>query len=266
MNADVDKISEQCDLRQLESLLQNITYANLDRDDMERLGDENFIKLFRLSQMSIEYLMYTQNYLECLTRTLDLQYKNSHEQTKDIREKTQRYNTELFNLKKENQIKSKTLATYEYLIKIPKEGDTSQAMKCSHCQKFFASEQYLRKHYQKRHPDANYDAEYPNKSAIAKQTDKSQAEMLEKQKKEQEKLFTNMKTDIVTNLNSSIGNLEKELNQIKNQQGKLEGLRAGSENEQKRLESQLEDSKRLLRDYKSQWALELEKHQLNVSK
>jgi zinc finger protein DZIP1 len=59
MNADVDKISEQCDLRQLESLLQNITYANLDRDDMERLGDENFIKLFRLSQMSIEYLMYT---------------------------------------------------------------------------------------------------------------------------------------------------------------------------------------------------------------
>ena len=49
MNADVDKIAEQCDLRQLESLLQNITYANLDRDDMERLGDDNFIKLFRLS-------------------------------------------------------------------------------------------------------------------------------------------------------------------------------------------------------------------------
>ena len=90
--------------------------------------------------------------------------------------------------------------------------------------------------------------------------------MLEKQKKEQEKLFSNMKTDIVTNLNSSIGNLEKELNQIKNQQGKLEGLRAGSESEQKRLEAQLEDSKRLLRDYKTQWALELEKHQLNVSK
>ena len=55
--------------------------------------------------MSIEYLMYTQNYLECLTRTLDLQYKNSHEATKEVREKIQRYNTELSNLKKENQIK-----------------------------------------------------------------------------------------------------------------------------------------------------------------
>ena len=49
MNADIDKISQQVDLRQLESLLQNITYANLDRDDMERFGDENFLKLFRLS-------------------------------------------------------------------------------------------------------------------------------------------------------------------------------------------------------------------------
>jgi hypothetical protein len=41
--------------------------------------------------------------------------------------------------------------------------------------------------------------------------------MLEKQKLEQEKLFNMMKSDIITNLNSSIGNLEKELNQIKSQ-------------------------------------------------
>jgi hypothetical protein len=124
--------------------------------------------------------MYTQNYLECLTRTLDLQYKNSHEATKEVREKIQRYNTELSNLKKENQIKQKTLATYEYLIKIPKEGDSSQAMKCTYCSKFFASEQYLRKHYSKRHPEADYEAEFPNKATVKQQVDNSQAEMLEK--------------------------------------------------------------------------------------
>ena len=86
MNADVSKIGQQVDLRQLEGLLQNITYAKLDRDDMERFGDDTFLKLFRLAQMSIEYLVYTQNYLECLTRTLDLQYKNSIESTKGVRE------------------------------------------------------------------------------------------------------------------------------------------------------------------------------------
>ncbi len=76
---------------------------------MERFGDETFsnlfVKLFRLCQMSIEYLIYTQSYLECLTRTLDMQYKNSYESTKEVREKIQRYNTELSNLRKENQIK-----------------------------------------------------------------------------------------------------------------------------------------------------------------
>jgi hypothetical protein len=49
MNADLDKIVSTVDLAQLESLLQNLTYANLDREDLERLGDTHFIKLFRLS-------------------------------------------------------------------------------------------------------------------------------------------------------------------------------------------------------------------------
>ena len=125
-------------------MLQNITYAQLDREDMERFGDDNFIKLFKLSQMSIEYLVYTQNYLECLTRTLDLQYKNAIESTKGVRDQIQKYNTEINNLKKENQMKQKTLATYEYLIKIPKDGDNAHAaMKCNHCAKFFESELYL---------------------------------------------------------------------------------------------------------------------------
>jgi hypothetical protein len=65
-------------------MLQNLTYAHLDRDDMERLGDAHFVKLFRLSQLSIEYLIYTQNYLETLTKSLDLHYKHSYEETKKV--------------------------------------------------------------------------------------------------------------------------------------------------------------------------------------
>jgi len=123
--------------------------------------------------MSIEYLIYTQNYLECLTRALDMQYKNAYEQTKDVREKIQKYNTELSNAKKENRIQQKTLATYEYLIKLPKEGDHSQAIKCSHCQKFFASESYLRKHYSTKHPNVDIEKELPSRAQVAKQKEAS---------------------------------------------------------------------------------------------
>ena len=49
MNIDLDKINKEVDLKQLEALLQNITFAQLDKDDLERLGDAHFVKLFRLS-------------------------------------------------------------------------------------------------------------------------------------------------------------------------------------------------------------------------
>jgi len=75
MNTDIDRIATEMDLRSLESILQNITYSHLDREDLERMGDAHFVKLFRLSQLSIEYLIYTQNYLETLTKSLDFHYR-----------------------------------------------------------------------------------------------------------------------------------------------------------------------------------------------
>lgn len=91
MNADVDKIMSEVDLRALESLLQNITYSLLDREDLERMGDAHIVKLFRLSQLSIEYLIYTQNYLETLTKSLDYHYKQAYEDTMKIRDKIKSY-------------------------------------------------------------------------------------------------------------------------------------------------------------------------------
>ena len=189
MNADIEKITGEVDLVKLEGLLDNITYARLDRDDMERFGDEqfatNFLKLFRLSQMSIEYLVYTQNYLECLTRALDMQYKNAYEQTAHTKEKIRKCDDQLKRLRTENQIKQKTLATYEYLIKIPKDGDNSQAVKCKHCPKFFASEQFLKNHYAKRHPGEHFENDFPSQSTVAKQKEISQKELADQQRQEQ---------------------------------------------------------------------------------
>ncbi len=91
MNTDLDKVSKDVDLKQLESLLQNITYAQLDRDDLERLGDQHFIKLFRLSQYSIEYLLYSQSYLESLCKSLDLEYKSTYERTVKTEDAIRKY-------------------------------------------------------------------------------------------------------------------------------------------------------------------------------
>lgn len=59
MNVDLDRVTRELDLQTLESLLNNITYANLDTEDLNRIGDTQFTKLFRIAQMTIEYLLYT---------------------------------------------------------------------------------------------------------------------------------------------------------------------------------------------------------------
>lgn len=49
MNANVEQITDQLDLKELEKLLQNITYARLEREDIEDVGTDNILKLFRLA-------------------------------------------------------------------------------------------------------------------------------------------------------------------------------------------------------------------------
>lgn len=72
-------------MRQLEAMLQNITYAQLEREDFERMGDQHFVILFRIAQLSIEYLIFTQNYLETLTKSLDYHYKQAFEEAKSMK-------------------------------------------------------------------------------------------------------------------------------------------------------------------------------------
>ena len=122
---------------------------------MERLGDTHFIKLFRLSQMSIEYLIYTQNYLETLTKTLDLHYKQSYEETARVRDAIKKQQTEMNILKKELRLKQKTLSTYEYLLKLPSDRG-SEFYKCKQCPKYFITKKYLQNHNGRAHTNINF--------------------------------------------------------------------------------------------------------------
>lgn len=139
--------------------MSNITFAQLERDDIDRMGDSHFIKLFRLSQYSIEYLLYSQNYLESLCKQLDVEYKQNYERTHKVEEAAKKYQTELKLMRKELKLKQKTLSTYEYLMKLPVEQE-QDVIKCKRCPKFFLSKQYLQKHYQRQHPEIDFFKEF----------------------------------------------------------------------------------------------------------
>ena len=74
-----------------------------------------------------------------------------------------------------------------------------------------------------------------------------------------------MKQDLVKNLNGSIGTLEKEILQVKAEQGKLESLGKTSESEQKRIDQALAHSMEMLKQYKEQWNRQMEAQQKQMN-
>ena len=56
---DLDKLIREADIAQMEGLLQNVTFARLEKADLKRIKDKNIIKLFKLGQLTTEYLLYT---------------------------------------------------------------------------------------------------------------------------------------------------------------------------------------------------------------
>ena len=49
----------EVDIDRLERMLQNATYGLLEKSDLKRIKDKNIIKLFKLGQLSTEYLLFT---------------------------------------------------------------------------------------------------------------------------------------------------------------------------------------------------------------
>ena len=216
LNSDLDKIVKDVDLRQLECLLQNLTYAQLDREDIERMGDAHFVKLFRLAQMSIEYLIYTQNYLETLTKTLDLQYKHSYEETIKIREKIKQQTSENHVLKREFKLKQKTLSTYEYLLKLPA-GQEQEYFKCKQCPKFFISRSFLEKHYSKQHAEKDFNVDYKDQK-WGVLDEKPKEKEVKVKKDTSDELFVKIKNELAAQLLSNLKRVEVEIETLKKAQ------------------------------------------------
>jgi hypothetical protein len=69
---DLEKIINEVDIDSLQQYLDNLTFSGL---DMHYLTDQQVLKAFKLSQLSIEYLLFTQEQL--VTKLKDLSKKYS---------------------------------------------------------------------------------------------------------------------------------------------------------------------------------------------
>ena len=122
------------------------------------------------------------------------------------------------NLKKENKLKQKTLATYKYMMETPDQKvDMSNALTCPYSGKIFANAYYMRKHYERRYPDKDFEMDFPSEAKAKQNKEAARHAETAEIKANQEKLFTKLKSDLATQMTGSIKGLEKEITGIRSE-------------------------------------------------
>ncbi|KAJ8951822.1 hypothetical protein NQ318_019796 [Aromia moschata] len=165
---DVDRVVRERDVASIERFIPTVVQYILESDQAEVL-DTNFVKLFRMSQLSVEYLLFCKKYLD-----------NTVE-NKELKLFTQDLENHVTTLTKQNNL----IATF----------------KCEKCSKAFSTEEYLYSHIKRRHTEEN-------RASTNTETDTLQSEikelkerlnttekLLQEKEENMEKAITNLNAD-----------------------------------------------------------------------
>nr|CAD7258102.1 unnamed protein product [Timema shepardi] len=156
---DVDRLVQERDLVTLQENLINVINYNLDHEYDVKILDPNFVKLFKLAQLSVDYLMYSQQHVfNCVELAEDQINKLSkifHQQEiertkKECKKKDLVLKHLKRKLKELEKIKAKEPPVLPHQYLQAGHGISSQ-FKCGFCGKAFLTDIYLEAHLVRRH-------------------------------------------------------------------------------------------------------------------
>ncbi|KAL1496980.1 hypothetical protein ABEB36_008018 [Hypothenemus hampei] len=192
---DIEKIIKERDVASVDRHISTVIQYILD-EEQSKLLDYNFVKIFRLSQLAVEYLLFCKKYLD---NTVALLKK---ELTKNAEE-----NRELKTLLNELQERFAAVNLQQ----------SQASFKCSFCIKTFSSDEYLKAHIQRRHSTTNIvtsETEKLNMEIKELKERLNGAERLLKEKNEEvpEKWKSN---EVIENVEKLKNQIETEIKELK---------------------------------------------------
>ncbi|XP_075446967.1 cilium assembly protein DZIP1 isoform X5 [Ascaphus truei] len=149
---DVDRVAHELDFLTLQTNIMNITFCNVENErcpHCQNSLDPILLKLFRLAQFTIEYLLHSQEYLTSNLQTLEEKMQATFNETEQMQLKMFKLSEEVKSLKEECKRRKKIISTQQTMIN----AGTSSYHKCPHCDKAFMNYSFLQCHTQRRHPE-----------------------------------------------------------------------------------------------------------------
>ncbi|KAM4040804.1 cilium assembly protein DZIP1L [Anomaloglossus baeobatrachus] len=150
---DVDRVAYELDIPTLQETVSTVTFCNLDNEKCpycQQPVDPVLLKVLKLAQLTIEYLLQCQEFLCNNVAQLEDQVQKAideHQKTKDDMVKQ---GEELRKVKEENKIRKKLFEAQQTMFK----AEANNYHKCQLCDKAFMTYYHLQEHHKRRHPEA----------------------------------------------------------------------------------------------------------------
>lgn len=167
---DVDKVAGAVDVLTLQENIMNITFCKLEDEKCPHCQggvDPVLLKLIRLAQLTIEYLMHSQEFLTAQLRSLEERLHLSLADAEQSKKLLAKQASDIKLLKDECKRRKKMISTQQLMIEAK-----ASYFQCHFCDKAFMNQAFLQGHIQRRHPDDPH-LEYKKRA----QTDRLQNEV-----------------------------------------------------------------------------------------
>nr|XP_012306569.1 zinc finger protein DZIP1L isoform X2 [Aotus nancymaae] len=148
---DVDRVARELDVATLQENIASITFCNLEREVCSRCGqpvDPALLKVLRLAQLIIEYLLHCQDCLSASIAQLEARLQTSLGQQQRSQQELGRQADELKGVREESRRRRKMISTLQQLLM---QTGTHSYHTCHLCDKTFMNATFLRGHIQRRH-------------------------------------------------------------------------------------------------------------------
>jgi len=144
---DVERIAAELDYHALQKNIMNVAFCDTMSQDFLQC-DPDFIKLYRLGQYTIEYLLHCQEFLSHSGAVLEDKLREAVKFRNEVKDKLETKQRELTEAKKESRKRKKMIAVYQGMMSA---SGANGFHKCSECEKAFVSSSFLESHLERRH-------------------------------------------------------------------------------------------------------------------
>ncbi|KAK9297635.1 hypothetical protein QLX08_008698 [Tetragonisca angustula] len=143
-NIDIDRIIRERDFHSIDDNIINVIDYCLESEYDVKILDPNFVKLFCLAQLAVEYLLYCKQYLDHSVMILKEELRSKIEENVKLKKEITALEEVVKHMKEKAKERSRLIET--------KIGDSNgEIYKCPHCPKSFITPMFVSAHIIRRH-------------------------------------------------------------------------------------------------------------------